>query len=159
MTGRRFTYPTVALALLLLPGLLAAQGPHHRGPYQGGMKAGLLVEGLDLDEAQRQAIDELMASYRDELTAQFQVVAQARRALGDQIYAEIFDEAAIRAASTELAAAEAETAVTRGEIYQQLRGLLNAEQVAQLEKMREAREERFMERRQRRREHRPATEE
>jgi Spy/CpxP family protein refolding chaperone len=127
----------VALGLLAVPGLALAQpghGPHDgRGPggHHGPMLQRLL-ERLDLSDAQKESVHNLIGKHHEETQGLIDDVRIARRALGDTIHAETFDEAAIRQAAADVATIEAELSVNRGLFFQQVQQILTPEQREQL---------------------------
>lgn len=149
MTPRRRL--TIALSgLLLLAASLPAlaqppgHGPHRGGPGgRDGHRLEHLALRLDLSDGQReelrQAFDERFEAGAEARRAMF----EARRALAEQIHAESFDEAAIRAAADVVASLEADAAVERARQAQKLRQILTPEQYAELEQMRGERRQRF----------------
>ncbi len=143
----RKTAPLILLALALAatPAHLMAQPP---GPRHGwgegfghGPMAGRIFRMLDLDPGQRDSIHAILEGKSEAMDAHFDRVHTARAALGEQIHAEAFDEGAIRAAAKGLAEAEADLAVARAEIFQQVREILNPEQLDKLSRLRELRQE------------------
>jgi Spy/CpxP family protein refolding chaperone len=140
---------TIAICGLLLlaaalPALAQPPGHGHRGHGPGGMDGHRLEHlalRLELSDGQR---EELEASFKSRFEAGAEArraLFEARRALADQVRAEIFDEAAIREAAGVLAALEADAAVTRAKHAQQLRQILTPEQLAELKEMRDERGE------------------
>ncbi len=135
---RHRTYPLVAAALVLIlaPTILLAQPPgrdgnglrHRGGPMGESSPVDRLAERLDLDEAQRQAIEAIFDDYREDLRLHGQAIRDAQGALADAVVAEILDEEAIRALGQELGAAQAEMAITRARKHQEIRQQLNPEQ-------------------------------
>jgi Spy/CpxP family protein refolding chaperone len=120
------------------------------GPL-GAMRRGLAQLGLSAD--QKQQIKGIVQSHKDELEGPVANMRQARRAVGDAIAGDKFDEVAIRAASANLAKAQADLAVTgakiRGEIFDRV---LTPDQQAKAKALRLQalqRADRFMARRQR----------
>ena len=143
--SRRFKLLVTALALVLIlaPALawagpggffggrhgrdLAGKGGFDGGPF-GGVIVERLTERLDLTPAQVDDIRAILESYRDELKSGFLAVKSARGELFDAIHAEVFDEDAIRDASAAVATAQADLAVTRGEVVQEVRTVLTPAQ-------------------------------
>ncbi len=139
---------TLALLVALIPGLLAAQprGPRGRGGFMHhgpGMGQGpgfeRLMERLDLAPDQLEAIRAVRQSHREDLHSSFEQVQAAQRALRQQIHAETFDETAIREAAGALGLAEAEAAVQRARVSQEIRDILTAEQQEELRELLEER--------------------
>lgn len=134
----------LAAALLALPAM--AHPPREEGgpgePYGLGPRAARMAEHLELSDGQRQELEELMAERHAAGADSWRALAAARRALADQVRAESFDEAAIRAAAAELAALEADLAVARARHAQRLREILTPEQLERFEELQELRAER-----------------
>ena len=128
-----------ALSLaVFVPGLVAAQrshgyghgphGPHGPDGFGGGFMLGRLVGELDLTEDQQEAFHELMATHHEERQGDIEALRSARLALMEEVMAPELDEAAIRAASADVAAIEADLNVARAGFMQQVRGILTPEQ-------------------------------
>jgi periplasmic protein CpxP/Spy len=144
------------LALAVLLGLVPALGfakpadppPGPMGP--GGpdpeMMLDRLTEKLDLSDQQRQDLAGIFASHKEAMRATFAKMKDARDALDQAIHADTFDETAIRDASAAVAAVEANGAVERGKLFQQVKGILTPEQLQKFEEMRQNRKERMHDR-------------
>ena len=150
MTKRhRLTIIIGGLALLLaaLPALAEPRG-HGRGGGPGGpgLMDGHRLEHLalrlELSDGQREELRQAFADRFEAGAETRRALFEARRALGEQIHADSFDEAAIRQAAAAVAALEADMAVERARGAQQLRQILTPEQLAELEQMRDERGER-----------------
>ena len=135
-------------AALLLTGMSLAQPDRPRGPREGhGPHGGgepmfeRMIERLDLTPAQRDTIRDLFEKHRDAAGPQHEEMQAARRALGERIQAETFDEAAIRTAAAKVAKIEADLAVQRGLVVSQVRQVLTPEQRAEARRMHEERRE------------------
>ncbi len=140
---RRMTIPlTLGMILLLAPVLAAAQpserGAPHRGPHMDWM-----LERLDLTAEQQKAVQELFDKHHGVMWQGQDEMRAARRALHEQIMAEDFDEVAIREAAAAIAALEADRAVERARLHQQLRGILTPDQLEELQEMHRGRHGRF----------------
>ena len=126
------------LVLLLVGGstLILAQPPGRGGGFEDrGPILDRIMEKLDLSPAQEEELHELVAENRDEHQAQRETIRTARRALADQIHAEIFDEEAIREAAAAVADVEEELAVSRALMFQEVQQILTPEQQAQMREM------------------------
>jgi Spy/CpxP family protein refolding chaperone len=95
------------------------------------------IERLDLSAAQRAEIRDIVGAHREELRGELAAVRSARSDLFDQIHADAFDEAAVRAQAAAVAAAEAELAVTRAGLVHELRAVLTEEQRQEVAAMRD----------------------
>ena len=92
---------------------------------------GRLVGELDLTEEQQEAFHDLMIAHHEERKGEIEALQAARLALMEQTMADQVDEGAIRAASAEVAAVEADLALARAELLQQVREILTPEQWAE----------------------------
>lgn len=128
------------LVLLLVGGstLILAQPYGRGGDFEDrGPILDRIMGKLDLSPAQEEELFELMAESREEHRAQWEAVKIARRALTDQIHAEIFDEEAIREAAASWADIEEELAVDRARKFHEIQQILTPEQQAQMREMME----------------------
>lgn len=105
-----------------------------RGPGGPGFGLGpggpiaLPLRALDLSDAQREQVRGVMQSHQAAFKEIGDRMRQARQALDATIQADTVDEAAIRARAAEVAAVDADAAVLRARIRQEVYGLLTAEQ-------------------------------
>jgi Spy/CpxP family protein refolding chaperone len=118
----------VVAILAVAPLMAVAQGQWspRRGGFMGGGFPGL--RALDLTDDQRQQIRAAMSSHREEYRALAERTRAARRAQQVAIEQVPMNESQIRAASSELAAAEADAAVLRARVHEQVFSLLTPEQ-------------------------------
>ena len=145
-------------------------GTHRRGPggpggFGGpggpGGPMGLLGElgpglrALELTDAQREQIRGIAKTHEPEFREVGQRLRAAHEGVNALITADAVDEAAIRARSGELAAIEADAAVMRAKVYQEVFSLLTAEQQAKARELRAQMQERMKQRMEGRRERRP----
>jgi protein CpxP len=165
---------TIALAILVLAvgagvaGFAAAQdrgdgrGPDRfmqRGPGgfgrmmgrggPGGPFGDMMLGRLDLTDAQREQIRTIVEARRAATDPLTERARTAREALQDAIETQPVDAATIRARSAELAAVEADLAVARAELHAEIVGVLTSEQQTELAQIREERDQRMAERRER----------
>ncbi len=151
-----------ALGLALVAGAGAAihaQGPGPRGfmgrgpggPGGPGGPMGIIpgLRALDLTETQREQIRTAMESHKGEFDAQRQKAEPARKALNAAVMAETFNEATVRQAATDLAAAEADGAVLRAKVFSEVWALLTPEQQTKARELKSQAEQRRGERPQR----------
>lgn len=135
MTGKtKITIASLAATALLVPALLFAAGRGPRSPQAHGL-AQRVVERLDLTPEQVQDIREILAAHKPELTVELTRIKDARGKMFEAIHAGTYNEAAIRNAATAVGRAEAELAVTRGRIVQEVRQVLTPEQREEAEEM------------------------
>ena len=137
----RLTIAICVLALLVasVPALAQPRGGG-RGPgMMDGHRLEHLALRLELSDGQREALKELFSARFEAGFEARQGMFEARRALHDQIHADIYDEAAVRKAAEAVAALEVERAVERAQQAQKMRQILTPEQIAELEEMRDER--------------------
>jgi len=105
----------------------------HMGRPGGGPlgRWGMLASRLGLSDTQKSQIKGILQSHGDELRGLGDKAMAARVALEDAINGGTVDEAAIRARSAEVAAVEADMAVTRAQIEAQVFQVLTPDQQAQ----------------------------
>ncbi len=113
----------------------------------------MMLERLDLTDAQRTRVREIMDSHRADQQAFGDRARAAQDKLEAAIAADTFDEAAVRTLSAEAGLVQADMAVARARIYAEVVQILTADQQKKLkelqatmrerqEKMRENRGER-----------------
>ncbi len=127
------------------PGRWGRGGPGFGGGLRGPMGlAGLPLRELGLSSSQQEQVRSIMQSNGVEMRALGEKVRKAHEALAAAVAADSFDESAIRARSSELAAVEVEAAVARGRLHSEIFQILTPEQQAKAKalrtKMREHRE-------------------
>jgi len=116
-------------ALAISPAMLWAQrGPGPGRHHGGGQMIERIFERLDLTDDQKEAVHDVMMKHREQTQSLFEEKIARRRALGETIHADPFDEAAVRQASADLAAVDADLAVMKGKMFQEINRLLTAEQ-------------------------------
>lgn len=89
--------------------------------------------GAGLTEEQREKMREVMEKTRDEQRAAAEKMSRVRRELGELTRAEKIDEAAIRAKAKEIGEVEAEMALVRARQFQELKGVIPAEQLERMQ--------------------------
>jgi len=133
----RSTLKRRTLSIALLIGLMAPAA-FASGAFRGARRGAMLeraMERLDLSSEQRARVETVLAEHRGELRQELEAVIASREAQYAAIHGEAFDEAKIRAAAASLGAAQADLAVTRARIANQVRTVLSAEQRARLDDM------------------------
>ncbi|HYU31894.1 MAG TPA: Spy/CpxP family protein refolding chaperone [Thermoanaerobaculia bacterium] len=125
----RKTIAAVAATALLVPALLAAAGQAVHEPEVQGL-AQRVIERLDLTPEQVKEVRGILASHKDELTFELKRIQATRGTMFDAIHADTFSEAEIRNAAGAVGRAEADLAVTRGKVAQEVRKVLTPEQQA-----------------------------
>jgi periplasmic protein CpxP/Spy len=128
------------------------------GPGMGPGGSGVLgpeLRRLDLTEDQRTRVRQIMESHRDEQRAIGERARAAHDALRAVTESPAFDESAVRARAADVAAVEADMAVARARIYNEVYQILTPEQQTKLKTLqaeRGQRQDRVRERLQDRRE-------
>jgi protein CpxP len=133
------------------PGFGGPGGPGGRGMRGPGgpMGFGPGFRQLDLTDDQKAQLKQLAESHRDEFRAAGEKVRAARDGMRALVDAETIDEGAIRAKSTEIAAAEADVMILNAKVRKESMQVLTSEQLAKLKEQRTAREGQIKQRRQR----------
>lgn len=132
----------VVAALTAAAVAVTAQGPGPRGPRGGQMGPGgpggprgpmpvELIRGLDLSDAQRDQVRTIAESHREAFTEVAGKMRDARERLTAAVDADTVDEAAIRAASANVAAVMADEAVLRAKVRAEIFNILTPEQQQQ----------------------------
>jgi Spy/CpxP family protein refolding chaperone len=135
---------TVAGGIVLVVAGVAA-GRLAAGVLPGGSPGGpggrnvfaRIARTLELTDDQKVRARAILKTHADEIEAQFGAVSAARRALQDAMHARPIDEAAIRARAQELGRVHGDGGVLFAHLREEIEPILNADQQARLEKMRE----------------------
>lgn len=99
------------------------------GYNQGGMHHKKIAAELGLSAQQKHDIKGIIANHKPQIQPLRKELVAERRALRTLIQSETFDEAAIRAQSAKVATTEADMAVERAKMAQQIRAVLTPEQI------------------------------
>jgi protein CpxP len=134
------------------PGRGFGPGPGGRFGMLGELGHGL--RQLDLSDAQREQVRGVMDSHRAGFQALGDRMRTVQEALDAVVTADSVDESAIRARSADVAAVQADAAVLRAKLHQEIYSLLTAEQQAKAKELKAEAEARMKERASRRRERR-----
>lgn len=125
----------VAVAAGVAVGAQGPGGPGPRGPRGGPLGGGPggplpvdILRGLDLSDAQREQVRSIADGQREALQQIATRLREAHQGLRAAVEADTVDEAAIRSASGNVAAAMADEAVLRARIRTQVFEVLTAEQ-------------------------------
>lgn len=145
------------------PGAGPGQGGAPGGPRvrRGGPGMGLGGPGLfgpalrrlELTEDQRSRVRQITESHRDEQRAIADRARKAHEALREVTESPTFDESAVRARAADVASVEADMAVARARLYNEVYQILTPEQQTTLKTLqaeRGQRQDRLQERRERR---------
>jgi periplasmic protein CpxP/Spy len=151
----RTTIAVTAAAALLATGLATAalaQGGGRRGPDGPGRMggAGMVLRALDLTEAQREQVKNVMQGHREDMTAIGKRLREAHRAQREAIETVPVNEGLIRSTSQALATAETDMAILQSRIHNEVWNLLTPEQQAKAKELKAQRENRVKQRQQRR---------
>ncbi len=98
-----------------------------------------LVEQLELSDVQRDDLGVVFSEHVDGNRLQRDSLKAARQLLEELVHAPQLDEIAIRNAAAEVAAIEADLAVSRATFLQQLRQVLTPEQLTEFEELQQQR--------------------
>lgn len=110
-------------------------GPGRGGPMgQPGPAGDLMLRRLNLTDAQRDQVKQIMDNHKDDQKALMDRLRPAHEALDTAVTASPLNEGAVRGAASELANVESDLAVERARIHQEVLQILTAEQKAQLAK-------------------------
>ena len=116
-------------ALVIAPVTLLAQPGHGPGPHHGrGQMIERIFERLDLTDDQKEAVHNTMSEHREQTRALHDEKIARHRALGQAIHADRFDESEVRRASADLAAIDADLAVMKARMFQEINKVLTQDQ-------------------------------
>lgn len=110
------------------------------GPMGMGMGFGPGFRELDLTDDQKAQVKTIVDSHQAEFQAVGEKMRAARNGMQALIEADMLDEAAVRAKSIEVAAAEADAAILNAKVRAQTLQVLTAEQQAKLKELQASRE-------------------
>ena len=102
-------------------------GASHPGGHDGRMHGRIFAQ-LDLTEDQRTQIHQLMDEHRAAVEPLRQQAREGHQQVAQLVHAKAIDEAAIRTAVIDSAQADADMAVERARLVQQIRSILTPEQ-------------------------------
>lgn len=137
---------------LILASLLASFALANQGFPQGSGKGrGRLWSALQLSDDQRAQIKNIFANSRESIRPLHQQLQEKRTVLREAMAASPFDEERVRFLAQELSSAQTEMIVRRARLMNEALGVLTSEQRAKLEDLRQQRQQRFQEWRERHR--------
>jgi len=153
--GKTSTFAVVGVLALFGAGAAPAfaqgargfAGPRGGGEVARSVMAGL--RGLELSDAQRQQIRSITQNHRSDFQALAERLRTAQDRLRDATTAETVNEAAIRSAAAQLADVQADGAVLRARVHQEVWSVLTPEQQQKATAWRAEREQRREQRRDR----------
>jgi len=151
---------TAGLVALMSAGAVAlfAQGGPGRGAGQfgpggpgfgRGLGAGFALGQLDLSDAQKQQVRDIMRRHREQSSGTMQRMEQAMQAQRAAINQVPVNEAAVRQASASLAAVQADAAVDEARLHADIFSILTVEQQEKAKQLEAQARARGQERRQR----------
>lgn len=124
----------IALAVAMIFGsastILAKHARALHGPHAMDLKG--LMEELDLSEEQRAQVEVIVVKYEDDRNNLAESLKEARDALEGVIFAEPYDEAAVRQAAQQVSTIREELAVLQAKMIAELRTVLTPEQMGYL---------------------------
>lgn len=130
----------IALAVTMVFGasstILARDG---RGPNAMDMKR--LIEDLDLSDEQKEQVEAIVEKYEDDKDSLVEGMKEAREELQDVIFAEVYDESAVRQSAQQVSSVMEELAVLHAKMVAELRTVLSPEQMGYLKGRLEAMKE------------------
>ena len=135
---------TILTSILTAAVAVAEPGPHrgmgegHERGFGQGERMEKFAGALGLDDAQKSQVQQIMKKYQPQLKEQMQATMTARGKLQSVIQSDKYDEAGIRAASKEVAAAEEALALTRGKMSSEIRPLLTEDQKKNAEALKDS---------------------
>lgn len=121
-----------------MPGM-RMRGPGGPGGLMGPMGFGPGFRGLDLTDDQQAQLKQIADSHREEFQAAAEKARAAHEGMRALIEAETIDEAAIRAKSADVAAAQAELMILNAKVRKESLQVLTSEQQAKLKELRDSR--------------------
>jgi Spy/CpxP family protein refolding chaperone len=134
-----------ALAIVLVAGIAIAQpqGGPRGGDFFGGPMVGFFTDYLDLSDAQRAQIKDIMAKEKPALEPLFKQEMQSHRQMMDLVQSGGFDEAKAQAIATQGAQVHAQLEVQHARVASEAYQVLTADQKAKLAQFMAKREQRF----------------
>lgn len=128
---------TLAATLLITSAAFACGGPggmSFGGHHGQGQKMMKMVDRLDLNDEQRDAVWEIMDEQRDAMRDKRDDASDNRKALRTATMSDNYDETEVRALADNMAKDMSDMIVQRSTAMQRIRSLLNQEQLEQLDK-------------------------
>ena len=90
------------------------------------------MRDLNLSDETKQSIKDLLADYKEEAMARWEVYNEARKEYWEKLTAPVLDEAALTAAEDAIVAIKNENMTAKFDLAYAIRGLLTDEEIAQL---------------------------
>jgi Spy/CpxP family protein refolding chaperone len=152
---------SVVVAALMAGGAAALYAQGRGGPGRGpggnaapfgparGFAEGFALGQLDLSDAQKQQVRDMTQRHRQAMQPVMQRLLQAMQAERAAVEAVPVNESAVRAASQDVAAAQADLAVDRARLHSEVFSILTVEQQTKAKQLEAQAQARATERRQR----------
>jgi Spy/CpxP family protein refolding chaperone len=131
---RKSVLVVAGIAVIAAAGLFAGRlsaGAFHREKARGDFAQHLfsrMSRALDLTEDQKSRIKDVLRTHADQIKAQMQASATARRALHDAVMAQPTNEDAIRSAAAQVGQTQADGALLFARIRTEIDPILTSEQ-------------------------------
>lgn len=132
----------LTLAITLGASTTLAQSPIGPSPFQDGFGLRAMFAMLDLTEDQKRDIAIILRDNRDAIEEAIGKVVDSRENLMSYVLSDVYDEAAVRAAYAEVAAAGEVAVLLRARLTADIRSRLTAEQLDTMDSFREDRKTR-----------------
>jgi protein CpxP len=147
MKTSRFKIAAIVAAVVMTAALAVSQTVmrahyHGHGMY-GGRMMGFPARSLNLTDAQRTQMKEVMAKEKPTLSPLFKEMAGAQNQLRQLAMSDNFDEGKARELATQQTQTMTELAVQKARVQSELYKLLTPEQKTKLAQIMQAREQRF----------------
>jgi len=127
--AKGFALVAVVIAAVSFIPLVSSAVMGEEGAAPAGRHRSNMATELGLSTQQQQSVKDVFAQSRPQAAPLMKQLKVERRSLRVLIQADTIDEAAIRAQSAKVAAVEADLAVQRAHVAQQMRAILTPEQV------------------------------
>ena len=130
----------IALTIAMIFGAASTiLAKHARGPH--AMDLAGLIEDLDLSDEQKEQVEAIVERYEDDKDNLVESLKEAREQLQDVIFAEEYNETAVRQAAQQVSSIMEELAVLHAKMIAELRTVLSPEQMGYLKGRMEAMKE------------------
>jgi periplasmic protein CpxP/Spy len=140
---RKSVLVVAGIAVIAAAGLFAGRlsaGAFHGGKSRGDFAQRLfsrMSRALDLTEEQKSRIKDVLRTHADEIKAQMQASANARRILHDAVMAQPTDEGAIRAAAAQVGQTQGDAALLFARVRTEIDPILTPEQKQKIQSFQE----------------------
>lgn len=138
-----FAIVAAVIAAVSFTPLVSSAVMEEEGSAPAGRHLSKMATELGLTSQQQQALKDVFAQNRPQAASLMKQLKLERRSLRTLIQADVIDEAAIRTQSAKVAAVEADLAVQRAHVAQQMRAILTPEQVQKFKALQAKRDSRM----------------